>query len=208
MTLSFLDRLRPRGLGPAPAPSAPVFGGLAQVRAYWEGLRLDGQLPQRSDLDPRGLTGVLDRIFLAERIGRGLVQLRIAGSGLADFAGADVRGLPLSCLFTPESRPLLAQTLETVLTSPAIAEIDLGSDRLGGGALFARLLLLPLADRTNDRLVLGAVGFSGAASPCKLQILARREQPLPSLQQSTIATPLPAQPIRQKGHLALVHSND
>lgn len=201
MTLSFLDRLRPR----RDPPSRPVFEGLAQVRAYWEGLRAAGQLPQRAALDPRGLGGVLDRVFLAERIGRGLVQLRVAGSGLADFAGMDVRGLPLSCLFTPESRPLLAQCIESVFDTPAVAEIDLGADRLGGGAFMARLVLLPLADQGGRKLVLGAISFAASALPCKLQILARREE---ALVIAPNAAPPAPQPIRRVGHLALVHSND
>jgi len=199
MTLNFLDRLRPR-----PAPP-PVFEGLAQARAYWEGLREDGGLPQRDRLDPRGMTGVLDRIFLAERIGRGLAQLRIAGSGLADFAGMDARGLPLSCLFTPEARPLLGQTVENVFDTPAIAEIDLASDRAGGGALLARLLLMPLADQGGRRLVLGAISFAPGARPCKLQILARREEAL-AVSADAPAIPVP-QPIRHFGHLALVHTS-
>ncbi|MBL9061946.1 PAS domain-containing protein [Tabrizicola sp.] len=203
MTLSFLDRLRPR----RDPPRNPVFEGLAQVRAYWEGLREGGQLPQRAALDPRGLGGVLDRVFLGERVGRGLVQLRIAGSGLADFAGLDVRGLPLSCLFTPESRAILAQSMENVFDTPAVAEIDLGSDRLGGGALLARLLLMPLSDQGGQKLVLGAISFATATRACKLQILARREETL--VISGTAAVPAPApQPIRRLGHLALVHSAD
>lgn len=203
MTLSILDRLRPRR---TPSPY-PVFDGLAQVRAYWEGLRDAGQLPQRAALNPRGLGGVLDRVFLAERIGRGLVQLRVAGSGLADFAGMDLRGLPLSCLFTPESRPLLAQTIESVFDTPAAAELDLGSDRRGGETPVARLVLLPLADTGDARQVLGAVGFVAGAKACKFQIRARREETL--LVTPTPITPdQPSQPIRRVGHLALVHSAD
>ena len=203
MTLSFLDRLRPR----RNPPPRPVFEGLAQVRAYWEGLREAGQLPQRAALDPRGLSGALDRLFLAERIGRGLVQLRVAGSGLVDFAGMDVRGLPLSCLFTPESRPLLAQSIESVFDTPAVAEIDLAADRLGGDSPVARLVLLPLADTGGTRQVLGAFGFVAGTKTCKFQIRARREETL-----LVASTPIVAdqvfQPIRRLGHLALVHSAD
>lgn len=201
MTLGFLDRLRPR-CNPA---QSPVFEGLAQVRAYWEGLREAGQLPQRTALNPRGMSGVLDRVFLAERIGRGLVQLRVAGSGLSDFAGMDVRGLPLSCLFTPESRPLLAQSIESVFDIPAIAEIDLGSDRLGGNTPVARLLLLPLADTAGTRLLLGAVGFAAGATACKFQIRTRRVETLPITPAPVVLDSTP-QPIRRLGHLALVHS--
>ena len=174
MTLTFLDRLRPR---PA-LPPHPVFDGLAQIRAYWEGLRGIASLPARASLDPRGLSGVLDRVFLADRIGTGLAQIRLAGSALTEFAGADLPGLPLSCLFTPESRSLLAQSLEKVFADPAVVEIDLGSDRNRVGTVMARLLLLPLAEAGDRRSMLGAVSFAAGATPCKLQILARREERL------------------------------
>ncbi len=206
MTLTLLDRLRPR-----PAPQ-PVFEGLAQLRAYWEALRGAQSLPSRAALDPRGLSGVLDRIFLADRIGTGLAQIRLAGSALTEFAGTDLPGLPLSCLFTPESRPLLAQSLEKVFADPAVVEIDLGSDRNRAGTIMARLLLLPLAEDGERRSMLGAVGFALGAAPCKLQVLARREERLvlPARQiapRETFpeATPDPA---RRFGHLTLVHFNE
>jgi hypothetical protein len=203
MTLSFLDRFRTR----RDQPPLPVFDGLAQVRAYWEGLRSEDGLPQRSALDPRGLGGVLDRVFLAERIGRGLVQLRVAGSGLGDFAGMDVRGLPLSCLFAADSRPLLAQCVESVFSGPAAVELDLGSDRLGGETVIARLLLLPLADVSDRKLLLGAISFIAGAVRCKFQIRARREETMPPPAALTVEAP-PPKPIRRYGHLALVHSTE
>lgn len=203
MTLGFLDRLRPRRDLAPPA----VFAGLSQTRAYWEGLRQGTALPSRRDVDPRGLVGVLDRVFLADRIGRGLAQIRIAGSGLSDFAGADVRGLPISCLFSAESRGQLAETLENVFTGPALAELDLGSDRVLGGGLVARLLLLPLADETGGRLVLGVMGFADPApSSCKLQIRSRREERLVLAPVQTVAPEPQPTPIRRMGHLSLVHS--
>lgn len=203
MTLGFLDRLRPRRDAALPV----VFEGLAQARAYWEGLRQVDRLPSRRAVDPRGLVGVLDRVFLAERIGRGLAQIRIAGSGLTDFAGMDVRGLPLSCLFGPESRGLLGETIERVITGPVVAELDLGSDRAPGGDLVARLLLLPLEDEAGGRLVLGVMGFSlSGPARCKLQIRSRRDEAL-MLDASVMERPaVDPVPIRRRGHLALVHS--
>jgi hypothetical protein len=203
MTLTFLDRLRPR----RPAAPHPVFEGLAQVRAYWESLRGDGRLPQRSALDPRGLSGVLDRVFLAERIGRGLVQVRIAGSGLAEFAGMDVRGLPLSCLFAAESRPQLAQSVERVFETPAVAELDLGSDLRAGVGLVSRLLLLPLAEERGTKLVLGAFSFAANAPVrCKLQLRSLREEQLHLPSEKVVEAPV--EPIRRYGHLSLVHVSE
>lgn len=203
MTLGFPDRLRPQ-----PRPTLPaVIHGLSQTRAYWEGLRQGSALPQRKAVDPRGLVGVLDRVFLADRIGRGIAQIRIAGSALTDFAGMDVRGLPLTCLFGAESRGLLGDTLEQVFTGPAVAELDLGSDRSPGP--LAQLLLLPLDDETGGRLVLGAMGFVHERNArCKLQILSRREEVLHLARAAVDDTPQAIEPLRRRGHLALVHSSD
>lgn len=204
MSLSFLDRFRPQ----RPLQASLVFEGLAQVRAYWESLRRGAELPMRAAIDPRGLGGVLDRVFLAERIGRGLVQVRIAGSGLAEFAGMDVRGLPLSCLFAAESRPQLGVTLERVFEEPAVAEVDLGSDRSAGGGLVARLLLLPLADEGGAKLVLGAVSFApGPTARCKFQIRSWRDERLPRAPEPKAEEPA-GQPIRRFGHLSLVHVSE
>jgi hypothetical protein len=218
MTISFLERLTPN----RPAAAPPVFDGLAQVRAYWEGLRRGSELPSRADLDPRGLAGVLDRVFLAERIGRGLAQVRICGSALVDFAGLDIRGLPLSCLFAPESRPMLAESLESVIATPSVAEIDLGSDRGAIGAVVARLLLLPLADDGDRKLLLGVISFARTdLRRCKLQVLTRREEqvtlrtasevmqePKRDAEQPTLspAAKSGSETKRRFGHLTLVHS--
>lgn len=204
MTLSFLDRFRPQRAATA---QPLVFEGLAQVRAYWEGLRTATALPARAALDPRGLSGMLDRVFLAERIGKGLAQVRIAGSGLAEFAGMDVRGLPLSCLFAPESRHQLGLSLERAFDAPAVAELDLGSDRAAGGGLVARLLLLPLADEARAKRVLGAISFASATpARCKLQIRSWREERLVLPEPEIIEAPV--QPIRRFGHLSLVYTAD
>jgi hypothetical protein len=196
---TFIERLRS-----GPAARAPrVFEGPAQVRAYWEGLRKDGQLPSRAALDPRGLDGALDRVFLADRIGRGVANIRIAGSGLAEFAGLDPRGLPLSCLFGNDSRALLSETLEQVFAGAAIAELDLGADRGTQGTVIAQLLLLPLSPDRDTRQVMGVVGFQPEGGKgCKFQILTRRAELLPLPAQAS----RPSEPGRRSGHLSLVHS--
>lgn len=204
MILSFLDHFwYPDGKSQPGMHPVQVFDGLAQVRAYWEGLRKPGVLPARAALDPRGLGNVLDRVFLADRIGTGLLQVRIAGSGLADFAGTDLRGLPLSCIFAPESRPVLALVAENVFQEPAVAELDLWSDRGSRGAEVARLLLLPLAEEAGTRQVLGALSFAaGGLSLCKLQITARREERLmlqPAVPEPTTKT--------RASHLTLVRND-
>lgn len=196
-----------------PPVCPPVFAGLAEVRAYWEGLRQAGGLPERAALDPRGLGGALDRVFLAERIGHGLVQVRIAGSALGALAGIDLRGLPLSCLFAAEARPLLAEVLEEVTRGQGLAELDLGRDR-GGPGVQARLLLLPLADGPERRLVLGCLGIAPErpGKAARFTILRRQVErlapappPAPPPAHAPPAAPVPA-PLRRLRHLTLVQA--
>jgi hypothetical protein len=198
--LGELARLIPRRSG-----TAALFSGPAQVRAYWEALRKDGGIPDRTQLDPRGLGGVLDRVFLAERIGKGLVQVRIAGSALTEVAGMDLRGLPLSCLFAAEYRDMLALALEPVTNGSMIVELDLGANRGGPGAV-GRLLLLPLADGGDRRLVLGCLGMAdGLIGPrLKLSILRKQEERV-----TPLAHPAPvAAPQRRAPYLTLVHTSN
>ena len=205
MTGGFLDRLRAR-YRPLALPNPD---GLPVVRAYWEGLRQGQALPRRSDLDPRGFAGLLDRVFLADQIGRGLAQIRIAGSALSGLAGTELRGLPLGCLFTAESRPILAQVLDGVLTQPAVAEVDLGLDRQARGQPLARMLVLPVQEDSGRLSLLGAIALSpDCLVEGRLQILSRRDERL------FIASPPAPRPLpgplpraeRQPGHLTLVHS--
>jgi hypothetical protein len=202
LTLSDFGRFRR-------APAAfPVFDGPAQVRAYWEGLRRNGALPDRSQLDPRGLGGVLDRVFLAERIARGLVQVRIAGSALTDLAGTDLRGLPLSCLFAPEARPVLAEVLEGVANGRHLTTLDLAPD--GDRRATAQLALLPLADGREGRLVLGCLATLGRPDRARFQILRRQDErlDLPAETLPEVADLPTVLPLKTRGHLSLVYARD
>ena len=201
------------GLRPGIRPvthGAPVFQGLAEVRAYWEGLRRDGGIPGRADLDPRGLSNTLERVFIAERIGTGLVQIRIAGSVLNEVAGMDARGLPLSCLFVPEGRAGLASVVDRVFNDPIAAELHLQSDAATGRpALQGRLLLLPLLGSDGARtLVLGCLGLQGQIGrhPRRFTILRTVQERL--LAQIPVSDDLPAPAERPRCHLRLVHSAD
>lgn len=139
------------------------FAVLAEVRGYWEALRTASTLPRRDALDPRGMAGALHCTFLAERIGAGLARFRIAGMRLSELAGAEVRGLPVSLLFTPTARPRVATALERVFTRPAVADMILSGERgYGRPVLDARLLLLPLvgSEGTTD-LCLGCLATAG-----------------------------------------------
>jgi hypothetical protein len=212
----------------------PRFAVLAQVRAYWQGLRHGMALPQRDMIDPRGIAEALESTFLLERVALGIARFRIAGMHLHDLIGLDVRGMPLSTLFDPAARTRLAEGLEAVFTTPAVLEMWLEADRgLGRPRLEGRMLVLPLSDAQGDStLALGCLALAGALgrAPRRFAMMGLMREAL-SVEQGADAalkpsagqdmfTPLPAlrkvtgisadgpQAPRPKPKLRLVHSRD
>lgn len=124
---------------------------LAQVEAYWEALRGNRLMPNRAEIDPRGIEHALEYSFIVERIAPGIARLRIAGSHLSDLMGMEVRGMPLTAFIAPGSRRQLSDTLEEVFETPATCVITLHSHQGAGmPPLDARLLLMPLKSDLGD----------------------------------------------------------
>ncbi len=150
------------------------FTPLAQVEAYWEGLRGTRLMPFRSEIDPRGIEHALEYSFIVERIAPGIARLRIAGSHLSDLMGMEVRGMPLTAFIAPSSRRQLSDTLEEVFETPATCTIELKSPKSHGmPELNARLLLMPLKSDLGDvSRLLGALVSVGemGRSPRRFEI--------------------------------------
>jgi hypothetical protein len=145
-----------------PGRRAVAVTALATLRAYWEALRDGPRLPQRAQIDPRGLATTLHQMMIAEEIAPGLARLRIAGTLYADTMGMDVRGMPMSALFDTMARPALERVLRDVFDGNTAATLLLETERgLGRPALQGQLLLLPLADDGPTRLMIGCLALHG-----------------------------------------------
>ena len=138
---------------------------ISQVRGYWEALRNGASLPERAAVDPRGMAGALEHSFLIERVAPGLARFRIAGMVFTDLLGMDVRGMPISALFSGEARIELQKSLEKMFSTPGILSLNVTDDRgLGKSRVWARFELLPLLDAQGAcTLALGCVGLSSPA---------------------------------------------
>jgi hypothetical protein len=136
---------------------------LEEVRAYWEALRENGRLPKRRDIDPRGLAGTLEQVFLIERIGFGHARFRLTGNLFHDIMGMDVRGMPLSTLFEPMARARLKPVLEDIFESATALHLGLEAERgIGRPALEGKMLILPLrTDSGEPQIALGVLDTQG-----------------------------------------------
>lgn len=121
---------------------------LAELEDHWRELTARSPLvPRRSDLDAARMAGALPHAFILERAAPGVARFRIAGQSVTALLGTEARGLPLSVLFTPASRPALQARLDRCFDGPALVDLPVqasqGSLRQ---PLQGRLLLLPLLD--------------------------------------------------------------
>ena len=73
---------------------------LRHVEAYWRALCAEGQIPARSEVDPRGMQDALEYAFLIERIAPGMAKLRVSGSHVSDLMGMEMAGMPMSSMIT------------------------------------------------------------------------------------------------------------
>jgi len=141
-----------------------IFSALSQVEGYWEGLRGADLVPSRAAVDPRGIEDALEYAFILECVAPGVARFRLAGMHLTDLMGMEVRGMPVTAMFTPESRAKMGQLITEICTQPLVSQLALkGEQSIGRPALEARMLLAPLTDdfgQTNR--ILGCLQSKGA----------------------------------------------
>ena len=169
---------------------------LSQVEGYWEGLRSGRLMPARSEVDPRGISGALEYAFILERVARGIGRFRLAGTTFSALMGMEVRGMPLTALMTPDSRPLATEALEAVFDTPAVIRLALeGEAGVGRPALAGQMILLPLRSDLGDiTRVLGCLVTDGqiGRTPRRFAITDQHRRALTGFGEMPVRKPAPA----------------
>ena len=135
---------------------AMSFSAVAQVDAYWEGLRKGRLMPARAEVDPRGLEQALEYAMMLEVVAPGVARIRVSGNHLSDLMGMEVRGMPLTVFIEPAGRTKMMDVIDRVVQCPQVADIKLSnSGGVGRPAMTARLLLAPLSgnEQGNPRIL-------------------------------------------------------
>ena len=181
-----------------PRKAEMLFPALKTVEAYWEGLREGRLIPSRADIDPRGMQNALEFAFILERIAPGVGRFRLAGMHLTDLMGMEVRGMPLTAMFVPESRAKISAALEAVFETPQVTTVSLTAERgIGRGAMDAQLLLCPLKSDLGDvNRVLGCLQSKGeiGRQPRRFEVTDVQSRPLLKAdeERTPLGNPLPA----------------
>ena len=155
---------------------------IAEVAAYWDGLRRGQIVPYRSEVDPRGIEGALPAAFVAERVSPGMARFRVTGTEVNEVLGMETRGMPLSALIEPVHRAAFMQGLAHVFDRPAMLRLRLSAPTgIGRPRFTATLLLLPMRDDEGGiTRALGCLATEGRVGrpPRRFDIEAAALEPL------------------------------
>jgi hypothetical protein len=129
-------------------------------------MRKGADIPKRVDMTPGPMMDGLAHCFVLERVTPSVARFRVAGQSVQKLLNMEPRGMPISALFTPAGREMLAPIIYDVCEQPEINEIPLIATRgLARSPLRARMLLLPLRnDDEGINRLFGALVVDGKPS--------------------------------------------
>jgi len=122
------------------------FPILHELAVYWTNLN-SGDLPRRSDIDPRQLERVLPYLFILDRTGADNATIRLGSTQLETLTGAPMKGMQFSDLIDPSSRDMISRGFEKLWVKKTPQSFDITSsftdqrDTISG-----KVILFPLRD--------------------------------------------------------------
>ncbi|MEM8775470.1 MAG: PAS domain-containing protein [Pseudomonadota bacterium] len=124
---------------------------LAALIDYWQRMRRGQDVPLRTEIDPRGIEGLLSNAFIAEKVTPGLARMRVAGTHLSNLLGMEIRGMPVSSLIEPDHRNNLSDAIVELFERPARLQIELTSKgSYNAPPMQGTMLILPLRSDLGD----------------------------------------------------------
>ena len=126
-----------------------------QLFAYWDALRGARGAPERNDVEPGALRGVLADTFILQFSPKARFPFRVVGSRTNALFGRELRGAPFLDLWQEVDQFEIARVIESVAdgAQPFLVGARGGPD--GAKLLDLELLLLPLRHHgaTHARLI-------------------------------------------------------
>ena len=129
---------------------------------YWNEVRADRLAPQRLEIEPSRIAGILSQTFMLEWVDRGTYPYRLAGTRVCEMFGSELRGKNFLDGWDEEDRRVLEGHLATICAQGAVAQLFLE------GVLDARRRvefganLLPLYHAGKITRLIGAMSATSA----------------------------------------------
>lgn len=104
----------------------------------------------RTSIEPRGLKDVLPWVFILERVDRELAPFRLAGTGLCEQYGEELRGTNFLSLWLGDCRRTMRSLIDNVVMMPAGAFVEFEAKSRLHGRTSGEIVLLPLCDANGE----------------------------------------------------------
>lgn len=142
------------------------FPAFVEVEAYWEALRKSDGLPERTNLDPRGMRNALTKAFILERADPYQFRFRIVGSDISALHNRDLHGKALIELISESNREMVISIIRDLVELPAKATLDFSMQSELGADIDLRMGLFPMTDAQGQNTrILGCLDFAAALQP-------------------------------------------
>jgi hypothetical protein len=122
--------------------------------AYWNEKRGDARAPDRSEIEPGAVRGLLGDIFVLSCDGAAGYPFRVAGTRVCALLGCDLKDRSFSALFAPEQRREIAEIIAAVSEDMLAAVAGITATSQDGAAAHLELLLLPFSARAHTPISL------------------------------------------------------
>lgn len=101
-------------------------------------------------------TGLIDRLFMAQKMGDGVFSFRTVGKDLKIWTGRDLRDHEIASLFHGADKALIRSLLEAALSSAGPALARVAAFGVGEGQRTEiEMVFLPLLDKNGTQRILG-----------------------------------------------------
>ncbi len=115
-----------------------------ELYSYWDALRGARSAPERNDIEPAAIRGVLADTFILELTRKSGFPLRLSGSRTNALFGRELRGEPFLGLWRKEDAPEVSRVIESAADGAQPYLIGARGGPAGAAALDLEVLLLPL----------------------------------------------------------------
>ena len=127
-----------------------------ELYGYWNRLRRGCPAPERAEIDPAGLKGILGDVFILEPSGAAYA-FRLAGTRLCIAYGGELRGRDIDGFWAPQDREAIGNLLLAITEDGAGAVVGYRAADAEGRSVPFELLLLPMRHQGRmDGRVLGS----------------------------------------------------
>jgi hypothetical protein len=135
---------------------------LQTLYSYWNEVRAGRLAPQRLEIEPSRIAGILSETFMLERVDAGTYQFRLAGTRLCEVFGSELRGKNFLDGWSDQDRRVLERLLAAISEQGATALLGIEGIVDPQHRVELAANLLPLLHAGKITRIIGAMSATSA----------------------------------------------